>query len=65
MRTNTLPRKFVTLTEAAATLGISYSMLRKLVKQGKVSIIRIGRRILIPEAEVEKLIKELIEEGRW
>jgi excisionase family DNA binding protein len=65
MHTNTLLRKFVTLTEAAATLGISYSMLRKLVKQGRVNIVRIGRRILIPEAEIEKLLKELTEERRW
>jgi excisionase family DNA binding protein len=57
-------KRFVSLTDAAASLGISYSMMRKLIRQGKVNIVRIGRKILIPEEEVERLIRELAEGRR-
>jgi excisionase family DNA binding protein len=64
MYTTHIPtKKLVTLTEAAATLGISYSLMRKFVKQGRVKVIRVGKSLLIPEEEVERLIKELAEGG--
>lgn len=61
---NLIPRRIYTLTEAAAIVGISYSLMRKFVKQGKIKTIRVGKRLMVPEAEVEKLLKELIEERR-
>jgi len=57
----TLEKKLVSLTEAAAIAGVSYSMMRKLVKQGKIRIVRVGKRLMVPEAEIEKLVKELTE----
>jgi excisionase family DNA binding protein len=57
----TLEKKLVSLTEAAAIAGVSYSMMRKLVKQGKIRTVRVGKRLMVPEAEIEKLLKELTE----
>jgi excisionase family DNA binding protein len=57
----TLEKKLVSLTEAAAVAGVSYSMMRKLVKQGKIRTVRVGKRLMVPEAEIEKLVKELTE----
>ena len=52
--------RFMNLTEAAAVLGVSYSFMRKLVKEGKIRHIRIGRVILIPEDEVKRIVIESI-----
>ena len=56
----TLRKRFMNLTEAAAVLGVSYPFMRKLVKEGKVRYIRIGRMILIPEEEVKRILIESI-----
>jgi excisionase family DNA binding protein len=61
---NLISKRVYTLTEAAAIVGISYSLMRKFVKQGKIKTMRVGKRLMVPEAEVEKLLKELIEERR-
>jgi len=57
-------KKWFTLTEAAATLGISYSLMRKFVKQKKVKAIRVGKSLLIPEEEVERLLEELLNQTK-
>lgn len=61
---NLIPKRTYTLTEAAAIVGISYSLLRKFVKQGKIKTIRVGKRLLIPEEEVKKLLEELINQQK-
>jgi len=61
MRPYALEKKLITLTDAAALVGVSYSLMRKLVKQGRIKTVRIGKRVMIPEAEIEKLLKELSE----
>ena len=53
-------KRLLTITEAAATLGISYSLMRRFVKQGRVKVMRVGKRMLIPEEEVKKLLEELL-----
>jgi excisionase family DNA binding protein len=47
----------VGLQEAESMTGISQHTFRKLVKRGKVRVARIGRRIVIPITELEKLVK--------
>ena len=59
----TTNKRFVTLTEAAAILGVSYPTMRRLIRQGKINAARVGRIVLIPEEEIEKLIKELAKGG--
>jgi excisionase family DNA binding protein len=57
-------KKLLTITEAAATLGISYSLMRRFVKQGRVKVMRVGKRMLIPEEEVKKLLEELLNQTK-
>jgi excisionase family DNA binding protein len=51
------PRLAYSLTEAAQTLSLSVRSLRYLMQTGKVGFSRIGRRVLIPHAELEKLLR--------
>lgn len=50
--------KVVSITEAARLLGIRPSTLRVKVKQGKIRIVRIGRRVLVPMESIEKVMRE-------
>ena len=45
------------LTEAARLSSLSVRSLRYLLKRGKLGYCRIGRRVLIPHAELERLIR--------
>jgi excisionase family DNA binding protein len=47
----------VSLKEAAATLGVSASTVRRLSKAGNVRTIRLGRRRMIPFESLEELIQ--------
>ncbi len=42
--------------EAAAALGICLRMLDYMIARGDVSVRRVGRRVLIPRAELEKFV---------
>lgn len=46
------------LREAAAALGISHWTLRKYIRNGTVSSVRIGRRVLIEPAELVRLVAQ-------
>jgi excisionase family DNA binding protein len=43
---------------AAARLGISVWTLRKLAYSGEVASVKIGVKLLIPETEIERLIRD-------
>ena len=45
--------------DAARVLSISTAMVRKLVKEGKLPAVRMGRRLLIAYAEIEKFVEGL------
>jgi excisionase family DNA binding protein len=47
----------VGLEEAQEMTGISLHTFRKLVRTGKIKAARVGRRILIPTCELEKLVR--------
>lgn len=47
----------VGLREAGDSTGISQHTLRRMVKSGRLQAVRVGRRILIPISELEKLMK--------
>lgn len=47
----------VGLVEAEVMTGISSVTLRRMVRLGKVKAARVGRRLLIPVSELEKLVK--------
>lgn len=47
----------VGLHEAQEITGLSNVTLRRLVKGGKIRAVRVGRRILLPLSELERLTK--------
>jgi len=44
--------------EGQRILGISRSTFYRLEATGKIRLLRIGRRTLVPDSEVERLLKE-------
>lgn len=49
-------KKFYTVKEVASMLGVSRSLIYSQVYQKKLKVIYIGKRILVPEDALEKLI---------
>jgi len=47
----------VGLEQAEEMTGISHHTFRKLVRKGKIKAARVGRRIVIPIGELERLVK--------
>jgi excisionase family DNA binding protein len=47
-----------TLAEALEIVPISRSTLKRLIAEGAVKPIRLGRRVLIPRGELERLARE-------
>jgi excisionase family DNA binding protein len=43
--------------EAARQLGVSRDSVTRAIAKGKIKIIRFGRRVLIPKAELERLLE--------
>ena len=46
----------VSCEEAGRLLGVSRFTIRRAIKQGRLQAVRVGRRVLIPVAELERLI---------
>jgi excisionase family DNA binding protein len=44
--------------DACRAIGISKSTLYRLAGQGKVRLVRIGGRTVVPEAEIDALVNE-------
>jgi excisionase family DNA binding protein len=50
--------------EAAEILGISVYTVRSYVRQGKLRPVRIGRRVLLQEAELERFVGVALADAR-
>lgn len=50
--------QLISTSAAARALGISERHLRGLTERGRLRIVRLGRRVLVPIAEVERLVAE-------
>jgi excisionase family DNA binding protein len=50
------PRLTLTVEEAAATLGISRAFAYEAVRRGEIPSIRIGRRVLVPQAALARML---------
>ena len=50
-------RLCITVTEAAAMLGISRNHAYDMVKRGELPVVRFGKRILIPRIALEKRLE--------
>jgi excisionase family DNA binding protein len=49
-------RRTLTVEEAAAILGISRGAAYQAAKQGELPTIRIGRRLLVPIAAIDRML---------
>lgn len=49
-------RPVMTVEETAAYLGVHHSTVRASIRAGSLPSIRIGRRILVPKAALERLL---------
>jgi len=47
--------RLVGIREAAGELGVSRDTVRRLIKAGKLRLVRISRRVLIPRQELDRL----------
>jgi excisionase family DNA binding protein len=45
------------VNDAAALLGVSHWTVKKFIRQGRVKCVRIGRRVLVEPAELERLVE--------
>jgi len=47
--------------EVAEITGISVGLVRKLIKQGSLSVVRIGKRILISDDDLQSILNKGLE----
>ena len=52
--------RHLTLAEAAAAVGRSERQVMRLRAAGRLAVVRQGRRVLVPEAELSRLRQELL-----
>ena len=45
------------LNEVATQLGVSRDSVVRAISKGKIKVIRFGRRVLVPRAELERLLE--------
>ena len=55
---NTTDRLAWTVDEAAFRAGLSRKSMYRLISVGKITPTKVGRRTLIPEAELQRLMSE-------
>jgi excisionase family DNA binding protein len=56
-----LARETVRVDEAAQILGISRSTAYEAVRRGELPVIRIGRRLVVPRAALERMLGQAVE----
>jgi len=56
MPTPNLPRLSVSLSEAAELVGLSKATLRRLAAAGRLRLIRVGGKNLVPLADLHRLL---------
>lgn len=53
-----------TFQETAPALGVHKDTLRRAWQRGELKAIRVGGRLLIPESEVQRIVREGLGKGR-
>ncbi len=48
------------INDACAALGVSRSHLYNLAGEGKIRLVRIGNRTVVPESEIDRLLGEAV-----
>lgn len=54
---------FLTVPDAAKRLGIGRSLLYRLIASGQITMVKVGRRTLIPIDAVESFAREACDQG--
>ena len=57
-------RLTLTIPEACQALGIGETMLRQMIREKQLPILRLGRRVLVPRQAVEALVAGVCEESQ-
>jgi len=52
----TMERKARNLRETADIIGVHPQTVRRLIADGRIDVVRIGRRVLVPVAEIERFL---------
>jgi len=51
--------RLLSTTEASQRLGVSVFSVRRLIKSsGGLRAVRVGKRVLVPQSEIERVIRE-------
>ena len=50
-------KQYLSIKETCDLLGLSRSTIYRLIKSNKVTVVRIGKRVIIPKPEIEELLK--------
>jgi excisionase family DNA binding protein len=50
--------RLLSIEAGADRIGVSTFTVRRLMKAGAIKFVRVGRRILIPQAEVERIVAD-------
>jgi excisionase family DNA binding protein len=52
------PRRLLSVKQVAHELGLSARTVSTLITKGQINAVRIGRRVLLPVAEVERIVQD-------
>jgi excisionase family DNA binding protein len=53
-----IERVMLSIPETAKALGLSRTSVFQLIKTGKLKVVRLGRRTLVPKVELDRLTSE-------
>jgi len=53
----------VSIKDACTFLSVGRTTMYKLMNEGRVGFVKLGKRTLIPKAELHSLVEELLEEA--
>ncbi len=54
-----MEREVLTIAQAAQALGIGRNLAYELARQGRLPALRLGRRLVVPRAALERLLEEV------
>lgn len=61
-KTKDIYKTAFSMQEASISLGVSYPTIKRWRAEGKFSCVKIGRVVLIPRKEIERLLQENMEQ---
>jgi excisionase family DNA binding protein len=53
-----MQNKLISIAESSERLGVSTFTTRRLIKSGQLRAVRVGKRVLLRESEIERVIAE-------